>query len=95
MNPEGMAVVGTGCASGLGRATAALFAASKAGVAGMTLPVTRDIAQHRVRVCTIAPGIFLTPMLMGVPQVAQDSLGTQVPHPSRPGSASRKSLPSW
>lgn len=63
----------------------AAYAASKAGVAGMTLPVARDLAQHRIRVCTIAPGIFLTPMLMGLPQAAQDSLGTQVPHPSRPG----------
>ncbi|MHA6721902.1 SDR family NAD(P)-dependent oxidoreductase [Sphingomonas sp. RS2018] len=61
------------------------YAASKAGVAGMTLPVARDLAQHRIRVMTIAPGIFLTPMLMGLPQAAQDSLGTQVPHPSRLG----------
>ena len=63
----------------------AAYAASKAGVAGMTLPVARDLAQHRIRVVTIAPGIFLTPMLMGLPQSAQDSLGTQVPHPSRLG----------
>jgi NAD(P)-dependent dehydrogenase (short-subunit alcohol dehydrogenase family) len=61
------------------------YAASKAGVAGMTLPLARDLAQHRIRVMTIAPGIFLTPMLMGLPQAAQDSLGTQVPHPSRLG----------
>ena len=61
------------------------YAASKAGVAGMTLPVARDLAQHRIRVMTIAPGIFLTPMLKGLPQAAQDSLGTQVPHPSRLG----------
>ena len=61
------------------------YAASKAGVAGMTLPLARDLAQHRIRVMAIAPGIFLTPMLMGLPQAAQDSLGTQVPHPSRLG----------
>ena len=61
------------------------YAASKAAVAGMTLPIARDLAQHRIRVMTIAPGIFLTPMLMGLPQAAQDSLGTQVPHPSRLG----------
>jgi len=61
------------------------YASSKAGVVGMTLPVARDLAQHKIRVMTIAPGIFLTPMLMGLPQVAQDSLGTQVPHPSRLG----------
>jgi NAD(P)-dependent dehydrogenase (short-subunit alcohol dehydrogenase family) len=61
------------------------YAASKGGVVGMTLPIARDLAQHRIRVVTIAPGIFLTPMLMGLPQAAQDSLGTQVPHPSRLG----------
>jgi NAD(P)-dependent dehydrogenase (short-subunit alcohol dehydrogenase family) len=63
----------------------AAYAASKAGVAGMTLPLARDLSQHRIRVVTIAPGIFLTPMLMGLPQAAQDSLGQQVPHPSRLG----------
>ena len=63
----------------------AAYAASKGGVVGMTLPIARDLAQHRIRVVTIAPGIFLTPMLMGLPQAAQDSLGTQVPHPSRLG----------
>ena len=63
----------------------AAYAASKSGVVGLTLPVARDLAQHRIRVMTIAPGIFLTPMLMGLPQAAQDSLGTQVPHPSRLG----------
>ena len=63
----------------------AAYASSKGGVVGMTLPVARDLAQHRIRVVTIAPGIFLTPMLMGLPQAAQDSLGTQVPHPSRLG----------
>jgi NAD(P)-dependent dehydrogenase (short-subunit alcohol dehydrogenase family) len=51
----------------------------------MTLPIARDLAQHRIRVMTIAPGIFLTPMLQGLPQATQDSLGTQVPHPSRLG----------
>lgn len=63
----------------------AAYAASKGGVVGMTLPLARDLAEHRIRVMTIAPGIFLTPMLMGLPQAAQDSLGTQVPHPSRLG----------
>lgn len=61
------------------------YSASKSGVVGMTLPLARDLAQHRVRVVTIAPGIFLTPMLMGLPRAAQDSLGHQVPHPSRLG----------
>lgn len=63
----------------------AAYATSKAGVAGMTLPVARDLAQHLIRVVTIAPGIFWTPMLAGLPQAAQDSLGSQVPHPSRLG----------
>ncbi len=61
------------------------YGASKGGIVGMTLPVARDLAQHRIRVMTIAPGIFLTPMLMGLPQAAQDSLGQQIPHPSRLG----------
>jgi NAD(P)-dependent dehydrogenase (short-subunit alcohol dehydrogenase family) len=61
------------------------YAASKGGIVGLTLSAARDLAQHRIRVMTIAPGIFLTPMLMGLPQAAQDSLGTQVPHPSRLG----------
>lgn len=63
----------------------AAYAASKSGVVGMTLPVARDLAQHLIRVVTIAPGIFWTPMLAGLPQAAQDSLGQQVPHPSRLG----------
>jgi NAD(P)-dependent dehydrogenase (short-subunit alcohol dehydrogenase family) len=63
----------------------AAYAASKGGVVGLTISAARDLAQHRIRVVTIAPGIFLTPMLMGLPQAAQDSLGTQVPHPSRLG----------
>lgn len=66
----------------------AAYAASKGGVVGLTLPAARDLAQHRIRVMTIAPGIFLTPMLMGLPQAAQDSLGAQVPHPSRLGQPS-------
>jgi NAD(P)-dependent dehydrogenase (short-subunit alcohol dehydrogenase family) len=61
------------------------YTASKSGVVGMTLPIARDLAQHRIRVMTIAPGIFMTPMLMGLPQEVQDSLGAQVPHPSRLG----------
>lgn len=63
----------------------AAYSASKGGVVGMTLPIARDLAQHKIRVMTVAPGIFLTPMLEGLPQAAQDSLGTQVPHPSRLG----------
>ena len=61
------------------------YASSKAGVAGLTLPAARDLAQHRIRVMAIAPGIFLTPMVLGFSQEVQDSLGKQVPHPSRLG----------
>ena len=63
----------------------AAYASSKGGVVGLTLTAARDLAQHRIRVVTIAPGIFLTPMMKGLPQSAQDSLGQQVPHPSRLG----------
>ncbi len=63
----------------------AAYAASKGGVVGMTLPVARDLAGLLIRVMTIAPGLFKTPMLAGLPQEAQDSLGAQVPHPSRLG----------
>ena len=63
----------------------AAYASSKGGVVGLTLPAARDLAQHRIRVVSIAPGIFLTPMLMGLPPAAQESLGQQVPHPSRLG----------
>ncbi|MGO4488804.1 SDR family NAD(P)-dependent oxidoreductase [Microbacterium sp. 2RAF4] len=61
------------------------YSASKAGVHAMTLPVARELARYGIRVCTIAPGIMETPMLMGLPQAAQDSLGQQVPFPSRLG----------
>lgn len=61
------------------------YAASKGGVVGMTLPMARDLAQLGIRVCAIAPGLFKTPMLEGLPQDVQDSLGAQVPNPSRLG----------
>lgn len=65
----------------------AAYAASKGGVVGMTLPIARDLARSGIRVVTVAPGIFETPMLRGLPQEAQDSLGQQVPFPSRLGRA--------
>ncbi|WP_165064896.1 SDR family NAD(P)-dependent oxidoreductase [Marisediminicola senii] len=61
------------------------YAASKAGVAGMTLPVARELAAHRIRVMTIAPGTFETPMLAALPDAARASLAGQAPHPSRLG----------
>jgi NAD(P)-dependent dehydrogenase (short-subunit alcohol dehydrogenase family) len=63
----------------------AAYSASKGGVVGMTLPVARDLARSGIRVMTIAPGIFETPMLKGMPQEVQDSLAKQVPFPSRLG----------
>ena len=61
------------------------YAASKGAVAAMTLPIARELARSLIRVVTIAPGIFETPMMAGLPQDARDSLGKQVPHPSRLG----------
>src|SRR5712672_1702192 len=64
------------------------YSASKGGVVGLTLPAARDLAQHKVRVNTIAPGLFFTPLLMGLSEEARKSLGAQVPHPARLGDAS-------
>jgi NAD(P)-dependent dehydrogenase (short-subunit alcohol dehydrogenase family) len=61
------------------------YAASKGGVTAMTLPMARDLASLSIRVVTIAPGLFWTPMLAALPQEAQDSLGSQVPFPARLG----------
>jgi NAD(P)-dependent dehydrogenase (short-subunit alcohol dehydrogenase family) len=61
------------------------YAASKAGVAGMTLPAARDLAPLGIRVCAIAPGTFDTPMLAGLPERTRAALGAQVPHPARLG----------
>jgi len=61
------------------------YSASKGGIVGMTLPLARDLAGLGIRVCTIAPGLFLTPMMEGLPQDVQESLGGSVPFPSRLG----------
>ncbi|MBR0859238.1 SDR family NAD(P)-dependent oxidoreductase [Bradyrhizobium liaoningense] len=66
----------------------AAYAASKGGIVGMTLPLAREFARYGIRVMTIAPGIFLTPLLMSLPEEAQKSLGKQVPFPSRLGQPS-------
>ena len=63
----------------------AAYAASKGAVVGMALPIAREFARYGIRVVTIAPGLFLTPLLASLPQEAQDSLGAQVPFPSRLG----------
>ncbi|MDV7087350.1 3-hydroxyacyl-CoA dehydrogenase [Rhodococcus opacus] len=66
----------------------AAYSASKGGVVGMTLPIARDLASLLIRVNTIAPGLFKTPLLGSLPEAAQQSLGGQVPHPSRLGDPS-------
>lgn len=63
----------------------AAYAASKGGIVGMTLPIAREFARYGIRVMTIAPGLFLTPLMATLPQEAQDSLGKQVPFPPRLG----------
>jgi NAD(P)-dependent dehydrogenase (short-subunit alcohol dehydrogenase family) len=65
----------------------AAYSASKGGIVGMTLPIARELAQFGIRVLTIAPGLFLTPLLAGLPQEAQDSLAAAIPFPRRLGQA--------
>lgn len=61
------------------------YSASKGGVVGMTLPMARDLAQHGIRVCTIAPGLFSTPLMRTLPEPVQQSLAASIPFPSRLG----------
>jgi NAD(P)-dependent dehydrogenase (short-subunit alcohol dehydrogenase family) len=63
----------------------AAYSASKGGVVGLTLPAARDLARQGIRVCTIAPGLFDTPLLAGLPEESREALGKQIPHPSRLG----------
>jgi NAD(P)-dependent dehydrogenase (short-subunit alcohol dehydrogenase family) len=64
------------------------YSASKGGLVGMTLPMARDLAQHGIRVCTVAPGIFATPLLLQLPEPVQQSLAASIPFPSRLGKPS-------
>ncbi len=66
----------------------AAYAASKGGIVGMTLPIARDLADKQIRVMTIAPGLFATPLLMGLPAEVRESLARSVPHPHRLGDPS-------
>ena len=68
-----------------GQVGQAAYSASKGGIVGMTLPVARDLARDGIRVMTIAPGIFKTPMMAGLPEEVQESLGASVPFPQRLG----------
>lgn len=61
------------------------YSASKAGLVGMTLPMARDLAQHAIRVCTVAPGLFATPLMQELPEVVQQSLAASIPFPPRLG----------
>ena len=85
---RGVIVNTTSVAAYEGQVGQLAYAASKGGVVGMTLPMARDLADKGVRVCSIAPGLFLTPMLQGLPEEVQTSLGGQVPFPSRLGDPS-------
>lgn len=79
-------IVNTASVAGYeGQIGQAAYAASKGGVIGLTLPAARELARYGIRVVAIAPGLFLTPMLEGLPQEAQASLGGQVPFPARLG----------
>jgi NAD(P)-dependent dehydrogenase (short-subunit alcohol dehydrogenase family) len=82
---RGVIINTASCAAFEGQIGQAAYSASKAAVAGMTLPVARELARIGIRVMTIAPGTFDTPMLAGLPQAARDSLAEQVPFPSRLG----------
>ncbi|MEU9952208.1 SDR family NAD(P)-dependent oxidoreductase [Streptomyces sp. NPDC047939] len=68
-----------------GQVGQAAYAASKGGVVGLTLPAARELAQHQIRVVSLAPGLFDTPLMAGLPQEARESLAQQVPHPARLG----------
>ena len=61
------------------------YSASKGGVVGMTLPMARDLAQHGIRVCTVAPGLFATPLMKELPEAVQESLAASIPFPKRLG----------
>ena len=85
-NGERGAIVNTASIAAFeGQIGQAAYSASKGGVVGMTLPIARDLARHGIRVCTIAPGLFRTPLLMGLPEPALDALGRSVPFPARLG----------
>jgi NAD(P)-dependent dehydrogenase (short-subunit alcohol dehydrogenase family) len=84
-NERGVIVNTASVAAFDGQIGQAAYAASKAGVVGMTLPIARELARSAIRVMTIAPGLFATPMMAGLPAAVQDSLGSSVPFPSRLG----------
>ena len=82
---RGAVVMTASIAAFEGQIGQAAYAASKGGVVGLTLPAARDLAPLGIRVCTIAPGLFDTPLLAGLPQETRETLGAQIPFPSRLG----------
>jgi 3-hydroxyacyl-CoA dehydrogenase / 3-hydroxy-2-methylbutyryl-CoA dehydrogenase len=82
---RGVVVMTASIAAFDGQIGQAAYSASKGGVAGLTLPAARDLARLGIRVCTIAPGLFDTPLLAGLPAETREALGAQVPHPARLG----------
>ena len=86
-DPRGVIINTASVAAFDGQIGQAAYAASKAGIAGMTLPIARELARISVRVNTIAPGIFWTPMVDGMPEHVQESLSASIPFPSRLGKA--------
>ncbi len=82
---RGAVVMTASIAAFEGQIGQAAYAASKGGVVGLTLPAARDLARLGIRVCTIAPGLFDTPLLAGLPKASRDALGAQVPFPARLG----------
>jgi NAD(P)-dependent dehydrogenase (short-subunit alcohol dehydrogenase family) len=82
---RGVIVMTASIAAFDGQIGQAAYSASKAGVHGLTLTAARDLAEYGIRVCAVAPGIFETPMMAGLPAAAQESLSTMIPHPSRLG----------
>jgi NAD(P)-dependent dehydrogenase (short-subunit alcohol dehydrogenase family) len=84
-NERGVVIMTASVAAYEGQIGQAAYAASKGGVRALTLPAARELARFGIRVVTIAPGIFATPMLLGMPQQVQDSLAASIPFPSRLG----------
>jgi short-subunit dehydrogenase len=87
-NARGVMVFTASVAAFDGQVGQQAYSASKAGVVGMTLPMARDLAQHGIRVCTIAPGLFKTPLMETLPEPVQQSLAASIPFPARLGKPS-------
>jgi NAD(P)-dependent dehydrogenase (short-subunit alcohol dehydrogenase family) len=84
-NERGVMVLTASVAAFDGQVGQQAYSASKSGVVGMTLPMARDLAQHGIRVCTIAPGLFATPLMKTLPEPVQQSLAASIPFPARLG----------